>query len=180
MCAMVSQITSLTIVCSIVHSGTDLRKHQSSRHWPLCGEFTGNRWIPCTNGQYAENVFIRWWHHELEETFGESSLCFWCIIKSPVKCHRFLPTFWKMASGFRPFSTKCFTVFLWHVDVILEHRAHDKLVWYSKPGTGLFYTAGLLDSHNLGWAYEKFCRACKFLEPNALDFVSLVKCKKEV
>ena len=21
------------------------------RHWPLCGEFTGNRWIPRTNGQ---------------------------------------------------------------------------------------------------------------------------------
>ena len=22
-----------------------------SRHWPLCGEFTGDRWIPHTNGQ---------------------------------------------------------------------------------------------------------------------------------
>ena len=21
------------------------------RHWPLCGEFTGNRWIPCTEDQ---------------------------------------------------------------------------------------------------------------------------------
>ena len=21
------------------------------RHWPLCWEFTGDRWIPCTNGQ---------------------------------------------------------------------------------------------------------------------------------
>ena len=21
------------------------------RHWPLCGEFTGDRWIPRTNGQ---------------------------------------------------------------------------------------------------------------------------------
>ena len=30
MCAMMSQITSLTTVCSIVHSGADQRKHQSS------------------------------------------------------------------------------------------------------------------------------------------------------
>ena len=30
MSAMASQITSLTIVCSIVYSGTDQRKHQSS------------------------------------------------------------------------------------------------------------------------------------------------------
>ena len=42
---MASQITSLTIVYSTVYSGTD------PRHWPLCGEFTGDRWIPCTNGQ---------------------------------------------------------------------------------------------------------------------------------
>ena len=24
---------------------------KAPRHWPLCGEFTGDRWIPCTNGQ---------------------------------------------------------------------------------------------------------------------------------
>ena len=23
------------------------------RHWPLCGQFTGDRWIPRTNGQYS-------------------------------------------------------------------------------------------------------------------------------
>ena len=27
-----------------------------SRHWPLCGELTGDRWIPITKGQYTENV----------------------------------------------------------------------------------------------------------------------------
>ena len=32
-------------------SNTDQRKHQAPRHWPLCGEFTGDRWIPRTNGQ---------------------------------------------------------------------------------------------------------------------------------
>ena len=48
-----SQITSLTMVYSTVYSGTDQRKHQScaNGHWPLCGEFTGDWWIPCTNGQ---------------------------------------------------------------------------------------------------------------------------------
>ena len=39
--AMASQITSLTIVYSIVYLGADRRKHQT-RHWPLWGEFTGN------------------------------------------------------------------------------------------------------------------------------------------
>ena len=35
------------------------------RHWPLCGEFTGGRWIPRTNGQWRGNVSIWWRHHEL-------------------------------------------------------------------------------------------------------------------
>ena len=24
---------------------------KAPRHWPLCGEFTGDQWIPCTNDQ---------------------------------------------------------------------------------------------------------------------------------
>ena len=48
---MVFQITSLTIVYSTVYSGEDQRKHQAPCHWPLCGEFTGDRWIPHTKGQ---------------------------------------------------------------------------------------------------------------------------------
>ena len=32
------------------------------RHWPLCGEFTGDQWIPYTNGQQRGNVSI-WWRH---------------------------------------------------------------------------------------------------------------------
>ena len=43
-----SQITILTIVYSTVYSGTNIK---APRHWPLCGEFTGHRWIPRTNGQ---------------------------------------------------------------------------------------------------------------------------------
>ena len=47
--AIASQITSLTTVYKTVYSGADQRKHP--RHWPLCREFTGDRWIPRTNGQ---------------------------------------------------------------------------------------------------------------------------------
>ena len=51
MSVMASQITSLTIVYSIVYWGADQWKHQAPRHWPLCGEFKSDRWIPRTNGQ---------------------------------------------------------------------------------------------------------------------------------
>ena len=47
-----SQITSLTIVYSTVYSDADEKKNiKAPRHWPLRGEFTGDRWIPRTNGQ---------------------------------------------------------------------------------------------------------------------------------
>ena len=46
-----SQITSFKIVYSTVYSDADQRKYQGSASLALCGEFTGNRWIPRTNGQ---------------------------------------------------------------------------------------------------------------------------------
>ena len=49
--AMASQITSLMIVNSAVYSGADQRNIKAPRHWPLCWEFTSDRWIPRTNGQ---------------------------------------------------------------------------------------------------------------------------------
>ena len=62
MTTMASQITSLTVVYSVVYSDADQRKHQSSAslafvwgvHWD--GEF------PTQKASYAENVSI-WWHH---------------------------------------------------------------------------------------------------------------------
>ena len=39
------------IVYSAVYSGVNQRKHPGPRHWPLRGEFTGDRWIPHTNDQ---------------------------------------------------------------------------------------------------------------------------------
>ena len=58
--AMASHITSVSIVCSTVYSGTDQRKHQSSASlvWnsPVTGEF------PAQRSSNAENVSI-WWRH---------------------------------------------------------------------------------------------------------------------
>ena len=51
MCAMASQITSFTIIYSTVYAGADKKKIKAPRHWPLCEEFTGDRWIPRTKGQ---------------------------------------------------------------------------------------------------------------------------------
>ena len=34
------------------------------RHWPLCGEFTGDRGIPAQMASNAENVSIWWRHHD--------------------------------------------------------------------------------------------------------------------
>ena len=40
------------------HNGRDsISNHQPPRHWPLCGEFTGDRWIPRTNGQLRGKCF---------------------------------------------------------------------------------------------------------------------------
>ena len=55
--SMASQITSLTIVNSVVYSGEHQRKHQSSASL-ACGEITWDRWIPRTNGQWR----VKWFH----------------------------------------------------------------------------------------------------------------------
>ena len=55
--AIASQITSLTIVYSIVYSDADQRKHQSSASLAFVRGFIGERWIPCTNGQLRGKCF---------------------------------------------------------------------------------------------------------------------------
>ena len=52
-----SQITSLTVVYSTVYSDADQRNIKAPRHWPVWGEFTGDRWIPRTNGQWRGKCF---------------------------------------------------------------------------------------------------------------------------
>ena len=63
MAANASQITSLAIVYSIVIRALIKENIKAPRHWPLCGEFTGDRWIPRTKASDAENVSIWWRHH---------------------------------------------------------------------------------------------------------------------
>ena len=74
--AMASQITSLTIVCSTVHSGADHRKHQSSASlafvWGIHpAQMVGN----------AENVSI-WWRHHAKWNFQ----CIWIQHLNPYTC----------------------------------------------------------------------------------------------
>ena len=54
--AMVSQITSLTIVYSTVYSGTDQRNIKSPRHWPLCGNSPVTGEFPAQKTSNAENI----------------------------------------------------------------------------------------------------------------------------
>ena len=51
MSAMASQITSVSILCSTVCSGADKKNTKASRHWPLWGKSTGDRWISLTKCQ---------------------------------------------------------------------------------------------------------------------------------
>ena len=55
--AIASQITSLTIVYSIFIQTQIKENIKDPRHWPVCGEFTGDRWIPRTNGQLRGKCF---------------------------------------------------------------------------------------------------------------------------
>ena len=65
--AIVSLITSLTIVHPTVIQTQIKENIEAPRHWPLCWEFTGGRWLPAQMASNAENVSIWWRHH------GESS-----------------------------------------------------------------------------------------------------------
>ena len=64
--AMVSQITSLTIVYSTVYSiqAQIIENIKAADHWHLWGEFTGHRWIP-RQWRGKEKVSIWWRHHEI-------------------------------------------------------------------------------------------------------------------
>ena len=65
-----SQITCLTIVFSTVYLDTDHHTEniKAPRHWPLCVEFTGDRWLHAQMASNAENVSI-WWRHHVRGTF---------------------------------------------------------------------------------------------------------------
>ena len=58
MTTVACQITSFTIVYSIVYSGANQRKHQSSASLAFVRGIHRDRWIPRTKASYAENVSI--------------------------------------------------------------------------------------------------------------------------
>ena len=62
MTTMASQISSLTVVYSIVYSGAGQRKHQSSALLAFV-ELTGTGEFPAQRASNAENVSIWWRHH---------------------------------------------------------------------------------------------------------------------
>ena len=57
MSALASQSTGFSIVCLRIGSGADQWNIKAPRHWPLCGEFTGDRWISRTKGQLRGKCF---------------------------------------------------------------------------------------------------------------------------
>ena len=57
MATMASQINSLTVVCSIVYSGVNQRKHQSSASLTFVRGIHRYRWIPRTKGQLRGKCF---------------------------------------------------------------------------------------------------------------------------
>ena len=60
--AIASQITSLTIVFTEPFMQTQIKENiKAPRHWPLCGEFADDRWIPRTNGQQRGALMTSSW-----------------------------------------------------------------------------------------------------------------------
>ena len=63
MTTMASQITASRLFIQPFIQTHIKEKIRAPRHWPMCGEFTGDRWIPRTKGQLRGNVSIWWRHH---------------------------------------------------------------------------------------------------------------------
>ena len=64
MTTVASQITSLTIVYSIVYSDADQRKHQSSASLAFVRGIHRDFEFPAQRASYAENISIWWRHHD--------------------------------------------------------------------------------------------------------------------
>ena len=73
-----SQITSLTVVYSIVYSYADQRKHQSSASLAIVRGIHRDQWIPRTKSSNAENGPFWWRHHAIravQQQVGSLSVC---------------------------------------------------------------------------------------------------------
>ena len=63
MSALLSQITSLTVVYSTIYSAADQRKRQSSASLAFAGNSSGTGEFPTQMASNAENVSIWWRRH---------------------------------------------------------------------------------------------------------------------
>ena len=95
--AMASQITILTMI-NLLSRLFRLRSKKTPKrcHWPLWGEFTGDRWIPRTKGQEHGKCF---------HLMTSSCVCFfncqlWITTRSNSKSHNTGPL-WRDSTGFR-------------------------------------------------------------------------------
>ena len=79
MSAIASQITSLTIVYSIVYSDADQRKHQSSASLAFVRGIHRDRWIPRTNGQLRGKCF----HLMTSSWVNSLTQCLWNNPENP-------------------------------------------------------------------------------------------------
>ena len=68
MTTMASQITSLAVVYSIVYSGADQRKHQSSASLAFVRGIHRTGEFPAQRASNSENVCI-WWRHQGDTDF---------------------------------------------------------------------------------------------------------------
>ena len=62
--AIASQITTSRLFTQAFIQTQIKENIKAPRHWPLCGEFTGDRWIPRTNDQLRGKCFrlmTSWW-----------------------------------------------------------------------------------------------------------------------
>ena len=74
MTTMASQITSLTVVYSIVYSGTDERKNKRSASLAFVQGIHRDRWIPRTKGQLRRKCF-----HLMTSSWWANTCCSDCL-----------------------------------------------------------------------------------------------------
>ena len=112
--AIVSQITSLTIVYSIVYSDADKKKTSKLRVTGLCeGNSPGTGEFPAQMASYAENVSIWWRHHDLA-TFDQPLLLshIFGIRGSPNRRH-YLDQWWPSSATYICDATRVKSFVFW-------------------------------------------------------------------
>ena len=122
MTAMASQITSLSIVYSIVFSGADQSKHQSSASLAFVREFTGE--FPAQMASTTENISIWWRHH----AFCMHDMHGWIIHMNPQQNKTKHP---KILCMFYEIYSKCYFISQAQASCSSTHRCYYKWSYFS-------------------------------------------------